>query len=72
VGHVLLRDDALEAVRLELVLAERAGEEPARVLAPLEIDDERAFQLGLGEDHDVPPRLRTFSTIGLPFHLSDE
>ena len=71
-GHVPLRDDALEAVRLELVLAERASEEPAHVLAPLEIDDERAFQLVLGEDHDVPPRLRTFSAIGLPFPLSDE
>jgi len=62
----------LEAVRLELVLAERAGEDPAHVLAPLGIDDERAFQLGLGEDHDVPPRLRRFSTNGLPFPLSDE
>ncbi len=53
-GHVRLRDHRLEPVLLELVLAERPREEAAVVLAALEVDDEGARELGLGEDHDVP------------------
>ena len=35
----------------ELVLAEGAGKEASLVLPPLQVDDECAFELGLGEDH---------------------
>ena len=41
----------LEPVLLELVLAERAREEAALVLTALEVDHERAGEVGLGEDH---------------------
>ena len=41
-GDVRLRDHGLQAVVGELVLAERAREEAARVLAPLEVDHEGA------------------------------
>ena len=50
-GHVGLRDHRLQPVVLELVLAEGAGEEPARILAALDVDDERALQLGFRENH---------------------
>ena len=46
-----LCDHRLEPVILELVLAERPGEEPAIVLPALEVDDERARELRLREDH---------------------
>jgi hypothetical protein len=49
-----LGDDGLETVRSELVLAERAGEESAGVLPPLEIDDESPFELGFRKDHGAP------------------
>ena len=42
VGDVRLRDDRLQPVLGELVLAERPREEAAVVLAPLEVDDEGA------------------------------
>ena len=35
----------------KLVLAEGAGKEASLVLAPLQLDDEGAFEPGLGEDH---------------------
>src|SRR5262249_38315605 len=50
-GDVALRDDGLEAMVLELVLTEGAAEEAAIVLALLDVDHERALELGLGEDH---------------------
>ena len=52
-GDVGLGDHRLQPVLRELVLAEGAGEEPAVVLPALEVDDERALQLRLGEDHWV-------------------
>ena len=52
---VRLGDDGVEPVVGELVLAERAGEESAVVLSRLDVDDERALQLGLGEDHPAAP-----------------
>ena len=54
-GEVGLRDHRLEPVLLELVLAEGAGEEAAVVLLAIEVDHERPFELGLGEDHCAPP-----------------
>ena len=44
-GDVGLCDHRLQPVLLELVLTEGAGEKPARILAALDVDDERAFQL---------------------------
>ena len=35
----------------EFVLTERAAEESAFVLSPLDIDDERALQFGFGKNH---------------------
>src|SRR5262245_1261672 len=49
VRDVGLRDACLEAVRRELALAERPREKTARVLQLVEIDFERAFELGLDE-----------------------
>src|SRR5215470_18179520 len=48
-----LRDGRLQPVSGELVLAEGAREVPAAVLAALDVDDERALELGLGEDHGL-------------------
>ena len=36
---------------LKLLLAESPGKETSFVRPPLQVDDERAFELGLGEDH---------------------
>ena len=55
-GDVRLGDHGLEAVIGELVLAERAGEVATRVLPPLQVDQERAGQCRLGEDHVPSPR----------------
>ena len=49
-----LRDDGLEAVILELVLAERAREEAAVVLAPLEVDGKGPKQRRFREQHRSP------------------
>jgi hypothetical protein len=38
---------------LELVLTEGACEKAPRILPPLDIDDERALEPGLGEDHET-------------------
>ena len=46
-----LGDHRLQPALRELLLAEGAGKEAALVLAPLELDDESALELGLGEDH---------------------
>ncbi len=53
--EVRLGDDGLQPVLVELVLAERAGEEAAVVLSALEVDDERSRELGLLEDHCTTP-----------------
>src|SRR5262249_54410042 len=53
VGKVRLGDQRLQALRLELVLAEGAGKEAPRILATLELDHERALELRLLEDHEV-------------------
>ena len=52
-GDVGLGDQRLQAVLGELVLAEGAREEAAVVLPALDVDDEGALQLRLGEDHWV-------------------
>src|SRR6267378_1900359 len=52
VGDVRLRDHRLEVVLGELLLTKSACEEAAVVVAPLQIEDECALQLGLGDDHD--------------------
>src|SRR5207302_8279441 len=49
--QVALRDDRFHSARGELLLTEGPGEEPARVLAGLEVDDKRPLEVGLGEDH---------------------
>src|SRR6267143_353453 len=51
VGDVRLRDHRLEAVLGELLLTKGPCEEATVVVAPLQIEDECALQLGLGEDH---------------------
>ena len=43
--NVGLRDDRLQTVRGEFLLAERAREETAAVFAALDVDDEGAFKL---------------------------
>ena len=45
VGQVGLGDHRLQPVLLELVLAERPGEEAAGVATRLDVDDERAGEL---------------------------
>ena len=50
-GDAGLGDDRLHAAVLEFPLTEGAGKEASLVLAPLKIDDEGAFEPGLGEDH---------------------
>src|SRR6185312_3653968 len=50
-GNVGLRDHRLQTVLLELMLAEGAGEKPARILSALDVDDERAFQFCFRENH---------------------
>src|ERR1700682_1176855 len=50
-GDVALRDHRLETVLGELLLTEGAREEPPVVVAPLEIEDEGAFELRFREDH---------------------
>ena len=53
----------------ELVLAERAREEAAVVLTALEVDDERASELRLDEEHEIAPfvgRARISSRGGIP------
>src|SRR5262249_59422948 len=59
-GDVGLGDHGPEPVPGDLVLAERAREEPALVRPPLEVDDERALEPRLREDHVLAPcsRLR--------------
>jgi hypothetical protein len=47
--------DRLQAELPKLLLAEHAGKEPALVRAPFKLDDERAFELRLGEDHVWAP-----------------
>ena len=49
--QVALRHDRFQPVRGELLLTEGAGEEPARVVAGLQVDDKRSLEVGLGEDH---------------------
>src|SRR5260221_9341617 len=48
---VRLRDLRLEAMSRELVLTERAGEEPAAVVPAFEVDDERSLERGFRKDH---------------------
>ena len=55
VGQVRLRDHRLEPVRRKLLLAKGARKKAARVVASLDIEDERAFEPGLGEDHPPAP-----------------
>lgn len=50
--HVALGNGGLEAMGAKLVLAEGPREEAAGILEPLEVEDERAFELGLGEDRE--------------------
>jgi len=50
-GRTALRDARLEAARLELAPAPRPREAPARVLDRLGLDDERARERRLDEDH---------------------
>ena len=46
-----LGDDGLQPVLTELILAEGACEEASLVVPAFEVDDEGAFELGLGEYH---------------------
>src|SRR5215831_19513312 len=57
-GELGLRNDRLQPMFAELVLAEGAREEPPLVELAVEIDDEGAFKLCLGKDHYPSPALR--------------
>src|SRR5258708_14264326 len=46
-----LGDEGFQALVGEFTLAEGAGEEPTAVLAPLDVDDERAPELRFYENH---------------------
>ena len=46
-----LGDGGLQPVLTELILAEGACEETSLVVPAFEVDDEGAFELGLGEYH---------------------
>ena len=63
-GDAALGDDRLQTAFLELLLAEAAGEEASFVLAPFELDDEGALELGLGEDHGRLTRRLAALTAG--------
>jgi hypothetical protein len=52
-----LRNDRIQAVRFELLLAESAREEPAVIFLGLEIDHEGAFQRGFRKNHNFCLRL---------------
>jgi hypothetical protein len=53
-GDVRLRHRRIQTVGRELALAEGPREEAPAVGARLGFHDERALQLGLGEDHGTP------------------
>jgi hypothetical protein len=55
-GDVALRDQRVESALGELTLAEGPREEPAAVAAGFEVDDARAAQRRLREDHLRPSR----------------
>ena len=50
-GDAGLGNDRLHAALFELPLAKAAGKETSFVVASLQLDDEGAFELGLGENH---------------------
>ncbi|MDT4870009.1 hypothetical protein FQZ97_1050670 [compost metagenome] len=52
-GHIGLHHLAHQPMPLELVLAERPGEEAAGITALLQINDVGACQFGFGEDHQT-------------------
>jgi hypothetical protein len=51
VRNVRLGYDGLQAMRLELLLAEGAGEESSCIFAPFDVYDKCALKLRLCEDH---------------------
>jgi hypothetical protein len=55
VGGISLGDERLQPVRFELLLAERASKEAARILLAIEIDNDGALELGFREDHKSTP-----------------
>src|SRR5438477_11513 len=57
-GDVGLRDQRLQSVLGELVLAKRPREEPSAVLARLDVDDECASELRFLKDHSFSPVTR--------------
>src|SRR5262245_33308718 len=53
-GNARLGNDRLQAVLIKLPLAKAAGKETSFVIASLQLDDEGAFEPGLGENHERP------------------
>jgi hypothetical protein len=51
--NVRLRDDGLQTVRLEFVLAEGAREKASLIRARLQVNDESTTKFGLGKNHDL-------------------
>ena len=50
-GDAGLSHNRVDAVRFELLPTKAAGKEASFVLAPFQLDDEGAFEPGLGKDH---------------------
>src|SRR3989338_2562539 len=58
-GDIALGHLKIDAVGLKLLLAKRPGKKAAAVLEPLRLDDQRAAQFGLNEDHRARTPIRT-------------
>jgi hypothetical protein len=50
-GDTALSQTGIEAVTYELTFAPGSREKPSLVFAPLELNDERSFQLAFNENH---------------------
>ena len=55
-GDAGLGNERLHAALFEFLSAKAAGKEASLVLASFQLDDEGAFELGLGEDHGALTR----------------
>jgi len=65
--NVGLSDHRLQTVRLKFMLAEDSGKESAGILTALDVNDERAAQLGFRKDHRfVSPPLIALSALFQP------
>src|SRR5262249_22600999 len=58
-----LSDQRIEAEVPKLTLAKNAGKKAALVGPPLKVDNERAFQFGLGKDHALSQAVGTLKRL---------